>query len=41
LPLGRVTAITPRPDAPLYAQIRVEPQVNLLRLREVMVVVKE
>lgn len=41
LPLGRVTAISPRPDAPLYAQIQVEPQVNLLRLREVMVVVKE
>jgi cell shape-determining protein MreC len=41
LPLGRVSAITPRPDAPLYAQIRVEPQVNLSRLREVMVVVKE
>ncbi|HEX4125044.1 MAG TPA: rod shape-determining protein MreC [Tepidisphaeraceae bacterium] len=41
LPLGRVTAISPRPDAPLYAQIEVDPQVNLLRLREVMVVVKE
>jgi cell shape-determining protein MreC len=41
LPLGRVVAIEPRTDAPLYAQIRVEPQVNLLRLSEVMVVVKE
>jgi len=41
LPLGRVTAISPRTDAPLYAQIRVEPQLNLQRLREVMVVVKD
>jgi cell shape-determining protein MreC len=41
LPLGRVTAIVPRADAPLYAQIRIEPPKNLLLLREVMVVVKE
>lgn len=40
-PLGKVTKISPRPDAPLFAQIRVEPQSNLSRLREVMVMTKE
>ena len=37
---GRVTAITPQSTAPIFADIRVEPAVNLLRLNEVMVVVK-
>ncbi len=36
-PLGRVTHIGRRRDAPLYAEIRVEPDTNLTRLREVMV----
>jgi len=40
-PLGKVVKISPRPDAPLYAQIRIEPQENLSRLREVMVVTKD
>jgi cell shape-determining protein MreC len=40
-PLGRVVEIIPRPDAPLYAQIRIQPQEYLKRLREVMVVTKE
>ena len=40
-PLGKVVKIIPRPDAPLFAQIRIEPQQNLSRLREVMVVTKE
>jgi cell shape-determining protein MreC len=40
-PLGKITKISPRPDAPLFARIRVEPQSNLSGLREVMVVTKE
>jgi cell shape-determining protein MreC len=40
-PLGKVTKISPRPDAPLFAQISIEPQSNLSTLREVMVVTKE
>ncbi len=40
-PLGKVVKISPRPDAPLFAQIVIEPQENLSRLREVMVVTKE
>jgi cell shape-determining protein MreC len=39
--LGRVTAIAPRPDAPLWDQIVVEPPQNLMRLTEVMIVTKE
>jgi cell shape-determining protein MreC len=40
-PLGKVVKITARPDFPLFAQIRIEPQENLSRLREVMVVTKD
>ena len=39
--LGRIVSIKPRSDAPLMAEIRLEPMRNLLELREVMVVVKE
>jgi cell shape-determining protein MreC len=39
-PLGKVVEVTPRPDAPLYALIRIRPQETLKRLREVMVVTK-
>jgi len=38
--LGQVTSITPRRDAPLFADIQVRPQVNLTALREVMVMTK-
>jgi cell shape-determining protein MreC len=40
-PVGKVVKISPRPDAPLFALIRIEPQENLSRLREVMVVTKD
>ena len=39
--LGRITHITPEPDAPLFARIQVEPETDLSRLQEVMVMVKE
>ena len=38
---GRVAGITRQADAPVFADIRVEPVVDLLRLNEVMVVVKD
>ena len=38
--LGSITSITPRDDAPLFAQITVKPMRDLLMLREVMVVTK-
>ena len=38
--LGRVTAIRPQTAAPLFAEIRVEPSKNLLRLWDVMVLTK-
>jgi cell shape-determining protein MreC len=40
LRLGKVVRIEPQTDAPLYADIRVEPTSNLLRLRDVMVLTK-
>jgi cell shape-determining protein MreC len=40
LRLGGVTNIAPRRDAPLHADIRVEPAANLSRLREVMIVTR-
>ena len=39
-PLGKITRIGRRRDAPLYAEIRIEPESNLMKLREVMVMVK-
>ena len=39
--LGRISRIEPRPDARLFAQIRILPTVNLKKLREVMVMTKE
>jgi hypothetical protein len=39
--LGRITGILPEQDAPLFARIQVEPDTDLLRLQEVMVMVKE
>jgi hypothetical protein len=41
LQLGYVARIDPRRDAPLFAEIRIEPEKDLLKLREVMVVTKE
>jgi cell shape-determining protein MreC len=38
--LGKVAGITPLITAPLYAEVRVEPTQNLMRLREVMVLTK-
>ena len=38
--LGKVAGITPLVTAPLYAEVRVEPAHNLMRLREVMVLTK-
>ncbi len=38
--LGKVVRVAPRTTAPLYADIRIEPTTNLLRLREVMVLTK-
>jgi cell shape-determining protein MreC len=40
LRLGKVVRIEPHVDAPLYADIRVEPTSKLLRLRDVMVLTK-
>ena len=39
--LGRITSIGSRSDAPLFAQIVVEPTQNLMQLTEVMVVTKQ
>jgi cell shape-determining protein MreC len=39
--VGHVKKIRPQPNAPLFADIRVEPAGNLLRLTEVMVMVKD
>ena len=39
--LGRIISIKPRSNAPLMAEIRLEPMRNLLELREVVVVTKE
>jgi cell shape-determining protein MreC len=39
--VGHVRAIRPQPHAPLFADIRVEPSGNLMRLTEVMVMVKD
>ena len=39
--LGRVKSIGIRPDAPLFAQITVEPTQNLMRLSKVMIVTKD
>jgi cell shape-determining protein MreC len=38
---GRVASITPQANAPIFADIRVEPVADLLRLNEVMVVVRD
>ena len=38
---GRVSAVNAQANAPIFADIRVEPVVDLLRLNEVMVVVKD
>ncbi len=38
--LGRIVTIGPRADAPLFAQIVVEPPQNLMNLREVLVVTR-
>jgi hypothetical protein len=35
--LGKIKYIRQQPAAPLYADIRIEPSVDLLRLREVMI----
>ncbi len=40
-PLGKIIQIGRRRDAPLYADIRIEPDSNLSNLREVMVMTKE
>ena len=37
--IGRITAVTPQPNAPLFAQIMVVPMADLTQLREVMVMV--
>ncbi|MGH7214582.1 MAG: rod shape-determining protein MreC [Tepidisphaeraceae bacterium] len=39
--LGRVTELGRRPDNALFAQIRIEPGQDLIKLREVMVMVRE
>jgi hypothetical protein len=39
--IGRITSIRPQQNAPLFADIRVEPASDLMRLKEVMVMVKE
>jgi hypothetical protein len=38
--MGRIVSIRPRTDAPLMAEIRLQPMRNLLELREVMVMTK-
>lgn len=39
--VGRIVSINPQPNAPLFAEIRIEPQTDLMRLSEVMVMVKD
>jgi hypothetical protein len=39
--VGRIVSINRQPKAPLLADIRIEPQTNLMRLSEVMVMVKD
>jgi cell shape-determining protein MreC len=39
--IGRIVSITPQQNAPLFADIRIEPQTNLMRLTEVMVMVRD
>lgn len=39
--VGRIVSITRQPKAPLLADIRIEPSSNLMRLTEVMVMVKD
>jgi hypothetical protein len=39
--IGRITRIAPEQDAPLFARIQVQPESDLLRLSEVMVMVKD
>ncbi len=39
--VGRILSINPQQSAPLFADIRVEPETNLMRLTEVMVMVKD
>jgi len=39
--VGRIVSINPQQNAPLFADIRIEPQTNLMRLTEVMVMVKD
>ena len=39
--VGRVAAVAPQTSSPLFADVRVEPAVDLLRLNEVMVVVRD
>jgi len=39
--VGRIVSITRQPKSPLLADIRIEPQTNLMRLTEVMVMVKD
>lgn len=37
--IGRITSLAPQPNAPLFAEIQVQPMANLMQLREVMVMV--
>jgi hypothetical protein len=39
--IGRVTRVVPRPEARLFAEVRIEPDQRLARLREVMVMTRE
>lgn len=39
--IGRVTRVAPRADARLFAEVRIEPDERLAKLREVMVMTKE
>jgi cell shape-determining protein MreC len=39
--IGRIVSIRPQQNAPLFAEIRIEPATDLMRLTEVMVMVKE
>jgi cell shape-determining protein MreC len=39
--VGRIVSIHPQQNAPLFADVRIEPQTNLMRLTEVMVMVRD
>jgi cell shape-determining protein MreC len=39
--VGHIVSITPQQNAPLFADVRIEPQTNLMRLTEVMVMVRD